>query len=143
MSLQGLHPRVPYPSTPQICYNIKMKKVILILKSEALALLIATILAYYFVGLSWWLFFVLLLFPDLFMVGYFKNSKIGATIYNIGHTYSIPILLLGVFIFSNISILLPISIIWIAHISMDRVLGYGLKLDTNFKDTHLGRIGKK
>ncbi|MFA6515384.1 MAG: DUF4260 domain-containing protein [Candidatus Paceibacterota bacterium] len=120
-----------------------MKKVILILKSEALALLIATILAYYFVGLSWWLFFVLLLFPDLFMVGYFKNSKIGATIYNIGHTYSIPILLLGVFIFSNISILLPISIIWIAHISMDRVLGYGLKLDTNFKDTHLGRIGKK
>jgi len=76
------------------------------------------------------------------MVGYLKDSKIGAIIYNIGHTYVFPIILLVIFLLFQIPILLPISIIWIAHISMDRMLGFGLKLDTNYKDTHLGRIGK-
>jgi hypothetical protein len=26
---------------------------------------------------------------------------------------------------------------------MDRMMGYGLKYETGFKDTHLGKIGKK
>lgn len=34
------------------------------------------------------------------------------------------------------------ALIWIAHVGMDRALGYGLKRDTGFRDTHLGRIGK-
>ena len=76
------------------------------------------------------------------MIGYLKNSKLGATIYNIGHTYVAPFLLLIIFWIFQTRILLLISIIWIAHISMDRFLGYGLKLDTDFKDTHLGHIGK-
>ncbi|HTE67028.1 MAG TPA: DUF4260 family protein, partial [Candidatus Binatia bacterium] len=29
-----------------------------------------------------------------------------------------------------------------AHVGMDRTLGYGLKLPTDFRDTHLGRIGR-
>lgn len=29
-----------------------------------------------------------------------------------------------------------------AHVGFDRALGYGLKLPTGFKDTHLGRIGR-
>jgi hypothetical protein len=119
-----------------------MKKIILILKSEAFVFLITAIWAYSVVSVSWWMFFILLFTPDLFMVGYFKNSKIGALIYNIGHTYIVPFLLLLIFWIFPIAVLLPISIIWIAHISMDRILGYGLKFDTNFKDTHLGHIGK-
>lgn len=119
------------------------KKIITILRSEALTFLIATIWAYYLIGASWWMFFVLLLLPDFFMVGYLKNSKIGANIYNIGHTYIVPIVLFGIYLLLDIPIFLPISIIWIAHISMDRMLGFGLKLDTNFGNTHLGRIGKK
>ena len=34
-----------------------------------------------------------------------------------------------------------VALVWFAHIGMDRALGYGLKYDTDFKDTHLGRIG--
>lgn len=119
-----------------------MQKIILVLKSEALAFFIACFWSYSLIGASWSLFWLLLLVPDIFMVGYAKNSHLGALIYNIGHSYIIPLLLLGLFILIHTSILLPISIIWIAHISMDRMLGYGLKFDTDFKDTHLGRIGQ-
>ncbi|MFZ2523368.1 MAG: DUF4260 domain-containing protein [Minisyncoccia bacterium] len=117
-------------------------KIISILKVEAAAFFIATVWAYYLIGASWWLFLILLLVPDLFMVGYAKNSKLGALLYNIGHTYTVPVALLGVYVFFNVTVLLPISIIWLAHISMDRMLGYGLKLETGFKHTHLGTIGK-
>ena len=117
-------------------------KIIDILKLESFAFFIATVWAYYLVGTSWWLFLVLILVPDIFMIGYLKNSKLGALVYNIGHMYVVPLLLLGTYLSFHILVLLPISIIWLAHISMDRMLGYGLKLDTGFKDTHLGVIGK-
>jgi hypothetical protein len=32
------------------------------------------------------------------------------------------------------------ALIWLAHIGMDRMLGYGLKYSGGFKDTHLGRL---
>jgi hypothetical protein len=118
-------------------------KIISILKLEASLFFIVTVWAYYLVGANWVLFIVLILVPDIFMVGYLKNSKFGAFIYNVGHVYIIPLILLGTYIMLHISIFLPISIIWLAHISMDRMLGYGLKLDSGFKDTHLGEIGKK
>jgi hypothetical protein len=35
-----------------------------------------------------------------------------------------------------------LALIWIAHIGLDRALGYGLKLSTSFSDTHLGPIGR-
>ncbi len=35
------------------------------------------------------------------------------------------------------------GLIWIAHIGLDRALGYGLKYSTGFGDTHLGRIGRR
>lgn len=119
-----------------------MQKIINILKSEALAFFIAAVWAYFLLGASWWLFLVFLLVPDVFMVGYVRNSKFGALVYNVGHTYVTPALLFCVFLVTHQFVLVPISIIWIAHISMDRVLGFGLKLDSGFKDTHLGRIGK-
>ena len=118
-------------------------KIVNILKLESFAFLIATIWAYYLVGASWLLFLVLILVPDVFMAGYLKDSKLGALVYNIGHMYIVPLSLLGIYLLFHILVLLPISIIWLAHISMDRMLGYGLKLDTGFKDTHLGNIGRK
>jgi Domain of unknown function (DUF4260) len=33
-----------------------------------------------------------------------------------------------------------VGLIWLAHIGIDRVLGYGLKYPTGFKDTHLSRV---
>jgi hypothetical protein len=36
--------------------------------------------------------------------------------------------------------LTPIALIWAAHIGFDRLVGYGLKYGTGFKETHLGRV---
>ncbi|AST96280.1 Uncharacterised protein [Niallia circulans] len=91
-------------------------------------------------GFPIWLFFVLLLVPDITMIGYALNEKIGATVYNIGHSFTLPLLLtLFSFYFSNDNLLL-ISIIWIAHIFMDRLFGFGLKYQESFKNTHIQRL---
>jgi hypothetical protein len=39
-------------------------------------------------------------------------------------------------------LVLSIAMIWLAHIGIDRALGYGLKYFAGFGFTHLGRIGK-
>lgn len=84
-----------------------------------------------------WLFFVLLFVPDITMIGYALNNKIGAIVYNFGHSFILPfIFVTGYFAFSK-KYLLLIAIIWIAHIFMDRCLGFGLKYQEGFKKTHL------
>lgn len=89
---------------------------------------------------SIWLFFVLLLVPDITMIGYIFNKKIGAVVYNFGHSFISPLLLaLGYLYFLN-NYLLLISIIWIAHIFMDRLFGFGLKYQDSFKETHIQKI---
>lgn len=87
-----------------------------------------------------WLFFVLLLVPDITMIGYVINNKIGANIYNFGHSFILPILLaLGYLSFSK-DYLLIIFIIWLSHIFMDRLFGFGLKYQDSFNKTHIQRL---
>ncbi|MDM5317249.1 DUF4260 domain-containing protein [Fictibacillus sp. b24] len=110
------------------------------LQLEGFAVLILSLYFYQYYQFSWVLFFILIFAPDISMIGYFLNNKSGALLYNIFHTYIISIL----FIFSGLLLtndtLLAIGIIWSAHIGMDRMIGYGLKYSTGFKDTHLNRI---
>jgi len=83
---------------------------------------------------------LLTLAPDISMLGYLLNNKVGAMVYNLFHTYSLSIgLVICGLILSNETVL-AIGIIWCAHIGMDRMIGYGLKYSTEFKDTHLNRI---
>jgi hypothetical protein len=88
----------------------------------------------------WWLFAVLLLTPDLFILGYVVNPKLGSAAYNLVHTSTVPILLLGVAIVAPLPGLEPYALIWLAHIGMDRMLGFGLKYPTRFQDTHLQHV---
>jgi hypothetical protein len=44
---------------------------------------------------------------------------------------------------SDSPLTLSIAMIWLAHIGIDRALGYGLKYSAGFGFTHLGRIGKE
>ena len=89
---------------------------------------------------SWILFAVLFLAPDLSMLGYVANVRIGAAIYNFVHTFLAPGLLVAIAIFASKHLLLPLALIWIAHIGFDRMLGFGLKYPTHFKDTHLQHL---
>ena len=75
------------------------------------------------------------------MIGYLAGRRVGAICYNCAHTTLLPWALLLSGYFSGNSLGLAVALIWIAHIGVDRALGYGLKYVTGFKDTHLGSIG--
>lgn len=111
-----------------------------IMRLEGFIVFLLAIGFYYVNDFSWVIFIVFLLAPDIGMIGYTINNAIGAYIYNIFHTYSFPLVLIGVSILMNVDIFLLIGLIWSAHIGMDRALGYGLKYRTGFKVTHLGKL---
>lgn len=113
----------------------------LLLRLEGGVAALAGVLAYAWLGQSWLVFALLLLAPDLFMLGYLRSPRIGALSYNLGHTYVAPALLAlsGLFVGP---VAYGLAAIWLAHIGGDRALGYGLKRDSGFDQTHLGPIGK-
>jgi len=111
-----------------------------LLHLEGASIFALTLVLYRAGHFHWWLFALLLLTPDLFMLGYAVNPKIGAAAYNLAHTSAVPILLLGVAIMGPLPALEPYALIWLAHIGMDRMLGYGLKYPTRFRDTHLQHV---
>lgn len=114
----------------------------IVLRVEAVALFVAGVLLYLQLnGHPLWLL-PLLLAPDVSMVGYFRGPRLGAATYNLLHNLAIGLALLAVGWFAAIAPLALVGAILIAHVGMDRALGYGLKLPTDFRDTHLGRIGR-
>ena len=107
-------------------------------------MLLIAALAAFFTGLDepWWLVPLLLFVPDLFMAGYAKSHWAGALLYNVAHSYPAPAALGLLATASDEPLGQAVALIWFAHTGMDRALGYGLKYETDFKDTHLGRIGR-
>ncbi|WP_246691864.1 MULTISPECIES: DUF4260 domain-containing protein [unclassified Mesorhizobium] len=120
-----------------------MKPLALIIRLEWAVVAAVAIVFYAWSGVSWWLFGLLILAPDLSMFGYLGGPRTGAIAYNALHILIVPVLLLLVGYLSGHAVAIAVALIWIAHIAIDRALGYGLKLPTGFQDTHLGRIGRK
>jgi Domain of unknown function (DUF4260) len=112
----------------------------ILLRIEEAALLAITVFAYQHLHYSWLLFAILFLAPDIFMVGYLLNPRLGATLYNLAHTLSLPLALLLTAYLLHWRLAPAIALIWIAHIAVDRLLGFGLKYPAAFKDTHLQHI---
>jgi len=92
---------------------------------------------------AWWWYPALILAPDLSMVGYLINTRVGAITYNFIHhkALGIGVFVLGVLLANQL--LQLIGLILFGHSSMDRVLGYGLKYPDSFQNTHLGVIGRQ
>ena len=112
-----------------------------LLRLEGLCFGAAALMIYWLFGFSWWVFLGLILVPDISMIGYLRGARFGAICYNVVHTTIGPWLVLLAYGLIGNKWALAIALIWFAHIGIDRALGYGLKLKTDFKDTHLGRIG--
>lgn len=109
---------------------------------EGGVMLVLALVLYWRLSGWWLLLIVLILAPDLFMLGYLGGPRLGGAIYNLGHTWFLPGVLAMAAILGSSSLLVQLALIWFAHIGADRLLGYGLKLPTAFQDTHLGRIGR-
>ena len=108
-----------------------------LLQLEGAAVLIVSLLFYHWNQGSWLQFALLILVPDLSMLGFAANIRVGAITYNAVHTYVGPLLLAGYSFGSHRPAIVSLSLIWIAHIGFDRMIGFGLKYPTRFNDTHL------
>ena len=110
---------------------------------EWFALFVFCLLAYHLVDAPWWLFAVLILVPDLSMLAYLFGPRIGAIGYNSVHNLILPLGLLAWGWMLHAQVMMAVALIWIAHIGMDRMLGYGLKRASGFGDTHMGALGRR
>jgi hypothetical protein len=113
-------------------------KVKTILRLEALLIMVGAIVFYTKLGGNWRMFALLFFVPDLSMLGYLINRSLGAAVYNVGHSYVSPAVLVLLGLILALPPLYSLALIWVAHIGFDRMLGFGLKYATGFGDTHLG-----
>ena len=119
------------------------KRIVVMQRLEGLALALVCVTSYGTLGESWALFAALILVPDISMLGYVARPRVGALTYNLAHNWVLVVLWLGIaWILDGGSFALSLPLILGTHIGIDRALGYGLKLPTGFRDTHLGRIGR-
>jgi len=113
-----------------------------ILALEEMAEFVLGILIFSRLEFAWWYFPALLLTPDLGMLGYLVNTKIGAWLYNFVHHKALGISMLVLGFYLQNQVILLVGTILFAHSAFDRMMGYGLKYEDSFGNTHLGKIGK-
>lgn len=111
-----------------------------LLRLEGVVVFIIASVLYSRSGSGWLMFAVLFFVPDVSMIGYVVNTRVGAALYNFIHAYVLPAALGLIGLWLADTVLVSLSLIWFAHIGFDRVLGFGLKYPTVFKDTHLQRV---
>ena len=112
-----------------------------LLRLEALLALVVGCIAYQrLYPHHWGLFALLFLVPDVSLLGYVRPAnKQSAAFYNLVHSYVFP-LALGLFAWERGGVLAgQVALIWLAHISFDRCLGFGLKFPESFRVTHIQR----
>jgi Domain of unknown function (DUF4260) len=114
---------------------------LVLLRIEGATLLALAVYLYARLDQGWVPFAVLILAPDVSILGYAGGNRLGAIVYNAFHTYLPPALLAAVAVATASSFWVGVALVWFAHIGMDRALGYGLKHLDGFRHTHLGWIG--
>lgn len=107
------------------------------LRVEGLTILGVALGGYFVLDGPIWLLVILALAPDLSMVGYLAGPRLGSLSYNLIHTYTLPLALGSLGFWADIRMALLIALIWAGHIGADRLVGYGLKFESGFKNTHL------
>ncbi len=121
-----------------------------LLRLEELAQFLLCLVALIMNSVPWWAYLLLFIGPDVGMMGYLVNPRVGAFTYNLLHHKGIAVLLLiagmavemGNMLTNVQSVYITAALVIYGHASMDRILGYGLKFGDNFHHTHLGWIGK-
>jgi len=111
-----------------------------LLRAEGLVLFAAALALYAREDYSLLLLVVLFLAPDLSFVGLAGGERVGAVAYDTVHTYVGPILLASASLIAEWTIGVELGLIWLAHIGIDRALGYGLRYPNAFRENHLQRV---
>ena len=114
-----------------------------IIKLEEATMFAISVYTLYFLHAAWWCYPLILFGPDISMAGYVLGRQAGAGLYNLFHHKGFAIFIFFIGMYTDNSVLEITGIIMFGHSSLDRVFGYGLKLNRGFKYTHLGVIGRK
>lgn len=114
-----------------------------VLRLEELGIFFFSIYLFSLLPFPWWYFPVLFFVPDLGMLGYLGGPRPGAFLYNLIHHRALALLCYVVGVSIVLPVLALVGVVLLAHSSLDRVLGYGLKYADGFANTHLGRIGRQ
>lgn len=111
-----------------------------LVRAESVALFLLGVAGLYFQSLhvAPWLWPLLILAPDLSMLGYLAGPRIGAVCYNLAHHQGIALAVAAAGFFLHAPALLLAGVLLFTHSAMDRMFGYGLKHPDHFKHTHLG-----
>src|SRR5690606_34696574 len=113
-----------------------------LIKLEELMMLGLGLYLFSVLDFAWWWFPLLILAPDLGMLGYLLGDRIGAHTYNLFHHKGVAIAIYLTGAYFSIPLCQLVGTILFSHAALDRALGYGLKYEKGFKYTHLGQIGK-
>ena len=113
-----------------------------LIKLEELGVLTISLLLLYklSIDLPWWLYVILFFSPDIGMIGYIINTKVGAATYNFLHHKATGLALIMIGMYQTNEYFLLAGLLLLAHSSFDRILGYGLKYPDSFKHTSIGDI---
>lgn len=134
----GVEPPVDRPSTSLNTSS----SILILLRLEGAALLVAAILLNVHAGGSWRMAAALFFVPDLSLLAFLWGPRAGVLAYNATHSTLGGVgLAMGGALLGN-ALLLGLAAIWLGHVGFDRMLGYGLKHAASFHHTHLGVIGK-
>jgi hypothetical protein len=109
----------------------------ILIQIEELTMFLGCIYLFSRLNYKWWWFPVLLLIPDLGMIGYTIGSTVGAVIYNIIHFKGTAVAIGLCGLSKGNRKLMLIGIILLAHATMDRSIGTGLKYFDGFWHTSL------
>ena len=111
-----------------------------LLRLEELAQLLLAAFVFTHLPYAWWVLPATFLLPDLSMVGYVAGPRVGAFCYNLAHHKALALAVgLGGWVLGHPALVLAGTVL-LFHSAFDRLLGYGLKYSTGFKDTHLSDI---
>ncbi|WP_218145462.1 DUF4260 domain-containing protein [Parapedobacter koreensis] len=116
----------------------KAMDIIIKIEEAAITAIAIYFLAAYNLGISIWVWILLFFSPDVSMLGYVVNSRVGAFTYNLFHHRAVALAVLTVGYLMHMDVLITCGLLLFAHASFDRMLGYGLKFPDDFKHTNLG-----
>src|ERR1700749_1746284 len=95
------------------------------LRLDGLVLLAAALILFASTHQPWWLVPALILVPGLFTLGYLRDTRVGAAVYILGHSYLLPAAMSLAGAAGHHPLTLALGLLWLAHIGMDRLARYG------------------
>lgn len=98
-----------------------------LLRLEEFALVVLSLYLFLALDYAWWWFPLLFFVPDISLLGYLSNQKLGGTIYNFIHHKAFAILLYLLGSFTQFSALQLAGVVMFGHSSFDRALGFELQ----------------